>query len=180
MGKICQSVYITTIPYMQEWEVCCDDKKKTRNIWPISYYVIYCNVCICCVSGVGFTSRTQLNNCEGKVCLKMCHYWCFISVYHEVTAQEGLEEAALAAANVSKDITAEDAALGLLLLQVNLLISGHCRGQTTHGCQRIRLLLYTTHACSQSATTIRLSCCITADVWQSWLTDVITDGLTVA
>lgn len=52
----------------------------------------------------------------------------FVSVYHEVATQEGLEEAALAAANVSEDITAEDAALGLLLLQVNLLISGHCRG----------------------------------------------------
>lgn len=47
--------------------------------------------------------------------------------------QEGLEEAALSAANVSEDITAEDAALRLLLLQVNLLISGHCRGdETTH------------------------------------------------
>ena len=49
----------------------------------------------------------------------------FICVYHEVSTQEGLEEAALAAANVSKDVTAEDAALGLLLLQVNLLIPGH-------------------------------------------------------
>lgn len=62
---------------------------------------------------------------------------CVISVYHEVTTQEGLEEATLATANVSKDITAEDAALGLLLLQVNLLSSGHCRGETTHGHQRI-------------------------------------------
>lgn len=55
----------------------------------------------------------------------------FISVYHEVCTQEGLEEAAFAAANISEDITAEDAALGLLLLQVNLLISSHCRGNHT-------------------------------------------------
>lgn len=48
-----------------------------------------------------------------------------LHVYHEVMTQEGLEEAALSAANVSEDITAEDAALRLLLLQVNLLISGH-------------------------------------------------------
>lgn len=61
----------------------------------------------------------------GKASIKML---VFISVYHEVCTQEGLEEATLAAANVSKDITTEDTALGLLLLQVNLLISGHCRG----------------------------------------------------
>lgn len=48
-----------------------------------------------------------------------------ISLYHEVASQEGLEESTFSAAAVSKDITAEDAALGLLLLQVNLLISGH-------------------------------------------------------
>lgn len=48
-----------------------------------------------------------------------------ISVYHEVASQEGLEESTFSAAAVSEDITAEDAALGLLLLQVNLLISGH-------------------------------------------------------
>lgn len=75
-----------------------------------------------------------------------------ISVYHEVSTQEGLEEAALAAANVSEDITAEDAALGLLLLQVNLLISGHCRGETTHtqaSEDQFRLRLNTTHACSR-------------------------------
>lgn len=62
------------------------------------------------------------------------------TAYHEVSTQKGLQEAALATANVPKDITAEDAALGLLLLQVNLLIPGHCRRQATHkhGCQRIR------------------------------------------
>lgn len=48
-----------------------------------------------------------------------------ISLYHEVASQEGLEESTFSAAAVSEDITAEDAALGLLLLQVNLLISGH-------------------------------------------------------
>lgn len=48
-----------------------------------------------------------------------------ISVYHEVASQEGLEKSTFSAAAVSEDITAEDAALGLLLLQVNLLISGH-------------------------------------------------------
>lgn len=53
----------------------------------------------------------------------------FISIYHEVVPQESLEEAALAAATVTKDIAAEDAALGLFLLEVNLLISGHCRGR---------------------------------------------------
>lgn len=51
----------------------------------------------------------------------------FSSNYHEIFAQESLKETALSAANVSKYITAEDTGLGLLLLQVNLLISGHCR-----------------------------------------------------
>lgn len=61
------------------------------------------------------------------------------SAYHEVSTQKGLQEATLATANVSKNITAEDAALGLLLLQVNLLIPGHCTKETTykHKYQRI-------------------------------------------
>lgn len=66
--------------------------------------------------------------------VRVIMYWTasalvFISIYHEVIAQESLEEATLAAATVTKDIAAEDAALGLFLLEVNLLISGHCRGR---------------------------------------------------
>lgn len=65
------------------------------------------------------------------------HNWKWYSFffYRKVSTQESLEEAALAAANVSKDVTVEDTALGLFLLQVNLLISGHCRGQATHRAQ---------------------------------------------
>ena len=62
----------------------------------------------------------------------ICIYNCLCLFYREVSTQESLEETALAAANVSKDVTAEDAALGLLLLQVDLLISGHCREQNPH------------------------------------------------
>lgn len=88
-------------------------------------------------------------------------YWAassplFISIYHEVIPQESLEEAALAAATVTKDIAAEDAALGLFLLEVNLLISGHCSGMGGRlkghkGLQRISFRLLLMHnKCLQS------------------------------
>lgn len=53
-----------------------------------------------------------------------------ICIYHEVSPQECLKEAALSTSDVPKNIAAEHAALGLLLLQVNLLVSGHCRVYT--------------------------------------------------
>lgn len=51
-------------------------------------------------------------------------------IYSEVSPQESLKEAALSTAVVPEDIAAEDAALGLLLLQVDLLVSGHCKADT--------------------------------------------------
>ena len=105
---------------------------------------------------------------------------CIISIYHEVTTQEGLEEATLATANVSKDITAEDAALGLLLLQVNLLSSGHCRGEnhTRASEDQLSLLLYTTHGLqSVSYTDWTVASSL---LWQRWFTAVIINGMTVS
>lgn len=51
-------------------------------------------------------------------------------IYLEVSSQESLKEAALSTANIPKNVAVEDAALGLLLLQVQLLVSGHCRMET--------------------------------------------------
>lgn len=48
----------------------------------------------------------------------------------EVSSQESLKEAALSTANIPEYVAVEDAALGLLLLQVQLLVSGHCRMET--------------------------------------------------
>lgn len=136
--------------------------------------ITWCNIyflhCLCfgriMKEWTQFTYGTWWNIFVGKIYSKnvWVRYWCSCLFYHEVSAQESLEETTLAAANVSKDITAKDAALGLLLLQVNLLISGHCRGQITNGHQRISS---TAHACSQSATTFSLKCCFscpTSDV----------------
>lgn len=54
-------------------------------------------------------------------------------IYLEVSSQESLKEAALSTANIPEDVAVEDAALGLLLLQVQLLVSGHYRMETnTH------------------------------------------------
>lgn len=50
----------------------------------------------------------------------------------EVSSEEGLQEATLATAAVPEDVTAEHTALGLLLLQVNLLVPRHCRAERTH------------------------------------------------
>lgn len=82
--------------------------------------------------------------CEIQINVRMRSI-CFI--HHVVSTQERLQEAALAAANVSKDITAEDAALRLLLLQVNLLISGHCAGEGGASKDQFRLLLYVNYIC---------------------------------
>lgn len=57
-------------------------------------------------------------------CIVLCYH-------HKVSSQESLQEATLATANGAKHITAEDVALGLLLLQVNLLVPSHCRGEKT-------------------------------------------------
>lgn len=76
-----------------------------------------------------------------------------VSNYHEVSTQEGLEEAALPTAHVSKHVTAEDIALGLFLLQVNLLSSGHCRGpEHKYRHQRIGSGM-------QLVTTLLFNCC---------------------
>lgn len=48
-------------------------------------------------------------------------------IYYEVSPQESLKKAALSTADIPENVAAEDAALGLLLLQVKLLVSGHCR-----------------------------------------------------
>lgn len=48
-----------------------------------------------------------------------------ISTDLQVLAQEGLEEAALPAASVPQDVAAEDAALGLFLLQIDALVTRH-------------------------------------------------------
>lgn len=50
-----------------------------------------------------------------------------MSIYREVSPQESLKEAALPTADVAENIAVEHAALRLLLLQVQLLVSGHCR-----------------------------------------------------
>lgn len=51
-------------------------------------------------------------------------------IYREVSPQESLKEAALSTAAVPEHIAAEHAALRLLLLQVDLLVSGHCSVDT--------------------------------------------------
>lgn len=53
-----------------------------------------------------------------------------MGVYHEVSPQKSLKEAALSTADIPINIAVEHAALGLLLLQVKLLVSGHCRMET--------------------------------------------------
>lgn len=53
-----------------------------------------------------------------------------IGIYCEVSPQESLKEAALSTAAVTENIAAEHAALRLLLLQVDLLVSGHCSVDT--------------------------------------------------
>lgn len=70
-------------------------------------------------------------------------------IYSEVSPQESLKEAALPTAVVPENIAAEDAALGLLLLQVNLLVSGHCKADTRIH-QVLLLLLRIKHGCSRS------------------------------
>lgn len=49
-----------------------------------------------------------------------------LCAHREVPAQKGLQKAALAAVVRSHDVTAEHAALGLLLLQVDALVPRHC------------------------------------------------------
>lgn len=51
-------------------------------------------------------------------------------IHHEVSPQESLKEAALSTADITENVAVEHAALGLLLLQVKLLVSGHCRMET--------------------------------------------------
>ncbi len=109
--------------------------------------------------GLVIEYNQHLKHCKifvtGRYALKYVITVFFIFLYHEVTTQEGLEEAALATACVPKDVTAEDAALRLLLLQVNLLISGHCRGanHTRPSEDQLELL--------QRATTFRMNSCLT-------------------
>lgn len=66
-------------------------------------------------------------------------------------SQEGLQESTLAAAIVSEDIAAKDAALGLLLLQVCLLLSGHC------GTNQQGAFLKTHVSCQQQSSEMRSS-----------------------
>ena len=47
----------------------------------------------------------------------------------QVSAQESLKEAALPAAPGPEDVTAEDAALGLFLLQIDALVTCHCKNK---------------------------------------------------
>lgn len=69
-------------------------------------------------------------------------------IYREVSPQESLKEAALSTADIAKNIAVEHAALGLLLLQVKLLVSGHCGMEAeTH---QFQLLWGITHGCSRS------------------------------
>lgn len=51
-------------------------------------------------------------------------------VYREVSPQESLKEAALSTAHIAVNVAVEHAALGLLLLQVQLLVSGDWRTET--------------------------------------------------
>lgn len=48
-----------------------------------------------------------------------------ISTDLQVLAQESLEEATLPTTSGSQDVAAEDAALGLFLLQINALVTSH-------------------------------------------------------
>lgn len=64
-------------------------------------------------------------------------------IYHEVSPQESLKEAALSTADIPENIAVEDAALGLLLLQVKLLVSGDCRMEAKS--HQFQLLWGTTH-----------------------------------
>lgn len=58
--------------------------------------------------------------------------WIHVDTDREVSSKEGLQEAALATAAVPEDVTAEHTALGLLLLQVNLLVPRYYRTERTH------------------------------------------------
>lgn len=71
-----------------------------------------------------------------------------IGTYREISPQESLKEAALSTAAVPEHIAAEHAALRLLLLQVDLLVSGHCSVDTK--IHQVLLLLRITHGCSRS------------------------------
>lgn len=89
-----------------------------RDSRPCGCVVLYA---VCCV--VWCVAHSLCCVVRSVVC---CVLWC----HHEVSSQESLQEATLAAADGAKHITTEDVALGLLLLQVNLLVPSHCRGET--------------------------------------------------
>lgn len=58
--------------------------------------------------------------------------WRLLLTDLQVPAKESLEEATLAAASRPQHVAAEDTALGLFLLQINALVTGHWKNKHTH------------------------------------------------